>query len=75
MARLPYLDKSRCEQLADYLAATGYSGVRLHNYTFAKGVLKEPGSAEFTPAAQDQLDYFFHCLKQRGLYFSFPINC
>jgi polygalacturonase len=71
---LPYLDKAQCERLADYLAATGYSGIRLHNYTFAKGVLKEPGSTEFTPEARDQLDYFLSCLKQRGLYFSFPIN-
>jgi len=71
---LPFLDKKHCEQLADYLAATGYGGVRLHNYNFAKGVMKEIGSAEFTPEAQDQLDYFFFCLKQRGLYFTFPLN-
>lgn len=71
---LPYLDKARCEQLADYLAATGYSAIRLHNYIFAKGVMKETGSAEFTPEAEDQLDYFFFCLKKRGIYFTFPIN-
>src|SRR5262249_42535313 len=54
---LPFLDKARCEQLADHLAACGYNGVRLHNYNFSKGVMKEIGSAEFTPEAQDQLDY------------------
>ena len=71
---LPFLDKARCEQLADYLAATGYNGVRLHNYNFAKGVMKDVGSTEFTPEALDQLDYFFFCIKQRGIYYSFPIN-
>ena len=71
---LPYLDKPHCEQLADYLAATGYNGVRLHNYNFAKAVMTDIGSTEFTPDARDQLDYFFFCLKQRGIYYSFPIN-
>jgi hypothetical protein len=71
---LPYLDKPRCEQLADYLAASGYNGVRLHNYNFAKAVMTDIGSTEFTPTARDQLDYFFFCLKQRGIYYSFPIN-
>lgn len=71
---LPFIDKQRCERLADDLAACGYNGVRLHNYNFAKGVMKQVGSAEFTPEALDQLDYFFFCLKQRGIYYSFPIN-
>ena len=71
---LPFIDKQRCEQLTDNLAACGYNGVRLHNYNFAKGVMKEIGSTEFTPEALDQLDYFFFSLKQRGIYYSFPIN-
>jgi len=71
---LPYLDKPHCEQLADYLAASGYNGVRLHNYNFAKAVMTDIGSTEFTPDARDQLDYFFFCLKQRGIYYSFPLN-
>jgi hypothetical protein len=71
---LPFLDKPQCEQLADYLAACGYNGVRLHNYNFARDVMKEVGSTEFTPRALDQLDYLFFCLKQRGIYFTFPLN-
>lgn len=71
---LPFLDKPQTEQLADYLAACGYNGVRLHNYNFARDVMKEIGSAEFTPKALDQLDYFFFCLKKRGIYFTFPLN-
>lgn len=71
---LPFLDKVRCEQLAEYLAACGYNGVRLHNYNFAKGVMKEIGSPEFAPEALDQLDYFFFCLRKRGIYYTFPLN-
>jgi hypothetical protein len=71
---LPFMDKPHGEQFADYLAACGYSGVRLHNYNFAKGVMKDVGSAEFTPEALDQLDYFFACLKKHGLYYTFPLN-
>jgi hypothetical protein len=71
---LPFQDKAGCERVADYLAATGYSFVRLHSYNFGKGVMKETGSTEFTPEALDQLDYFLSCLKQRGIYFSFPLN-
>jgi hypothetical protein len=71
---LPFLDKERCERFADYLASCGYNGVRLHNYTFVKGVMKDVGAAEFTPESLDQLDYLFFCLKQRGIYYTFPLN-
>jgi hypothetical protein len=71
---LPFQDKAGCERTADYLAATGYSWVRLHNYNFGKGVMQDIGSTEFTPEARDQFDYFLACLKQRGIYFTIPIN-
>lgn len=70
---LPFLDKERCEQLADYLAASGYNLVRFHNYTYSKRVMKEVGSTEFNPEARDQLDYLFFCLKERGIYYTFPL--
>jgi hypothetical protein len=71
---LPFMAKEQCERFAEFLAASGYNGVRLHNYNFAKGVMKEIGSTQFTPQAMDQLDYFFFCLKKRGIYFTFPLN-
>ncbi|MDB6003807.1 MAG: hypothetical protein JWR15_794, partial [Prosthecobacter sp.] len=71
---LPYQDKAGCERVADYLAASGYNWVRLHTYTFGKEVMKEVGSTEFRPEALDQLEYFLSCLKQRGIYFTFPLN-
>lgn len=70
---LPFLDKARCEQLADYLAASGYNLVRFHNYTYSKRVMTEVGSTEFSPEARDQFDYLFHCLKERGIYYTFPL--
>ncbi len=72
--RLPYQDKAHCDQMAEYLAASGYSAVRMHCYCFAKGTMKEVGSPEFTPEARDQLDYFFHALKKRGIYYTLQIN-
>ncbi len=71
---LPYLEKDQCERMADYLAASGYSAVRLHCYGFAKGTMKDTGSPEFTPEARDKLDYFFHSLRKRGIYYTLQIN-
>jgi hypothetical protein len=71
---LPFQDKAGCERTADYLAACGYNWVRLHNYNFGKDVMKETGSTEFRPEALDQLEYFLFCLKQRGIYFTLPLN-
>ncbi len=71
---LPYGDKEQSDRIAEYLAATGYSAVRLHGYCFAKGTMKEVGSPEFTPEARDRLDYFLHALKQRGIYYTLQIN-
>ena len=71
---LPFQDKAGCERTADYLAASGYNWVRLHNYNFGKEVMKETGSTEFRPGALDQLEYFLACLKQRGIYFTLPLN-
>lgn len=71
---LPFQDRAGCERTADYLAACGYNWVRLHNYNFGSGVMKETGSTEFAPEALDQLEYFLFCLKQRGIYFTLPLN-
>jgi hypothetical protein len=71
---LPFIDKPQCDQLTDYLAASGYGAVRLHCYHFKPGVMKEVGSTEFSPEALDQLDYFFHSLRQRGIYYTVSIN-
>ena len=71
---LPFQDKAGCDRTADYLAASGYNWVRLHNYNFGKEVMKETGSTEFRPEALDQLEYFLACLKQRGIYFTLPLN-
>ena len=71
---LPYQDREHCDKMAEYLAASGYSGVRMHCYNFAKDVMKEVGSAEFTPEARDKLDYFFYALKKRGIYYILQIN-
>lgn len=73
---LPFLEKERCDQLVDYLAASGYNLVRLHNYNFPKGIslIKEPGSTEFDPLRLDQFDYLLYALKQKGIYYTFPLN-
>lgn len=71
---LPFIDKPQCDQLTDYLAASGYNAIRLHCYHFKPGVMKEVGSTEFSPEALDQLDYFFHSLRQRGIYYTVSIN-
>ncbi|MDB6139137.1 MAG: hypothetical protein JWO94_2209 [Verrucomicrobiaceae bacterium] len=71
---LPYQDKKACDEMTAYLAASGYSAVRLHCYCLGKEVMKGAGAAEFTPEARDQLDYFFNSLKQRGIYYTLQIN-
>lgn len=72
---LPYLEKERTEQLADYLAASGYNLVRFHNYNFPEcSLIKGPGSTEFNETRLDQFDYLLKCLKDRGLYYVFPLN-
>lgn len=71
---LPFVSKEKSDKIADYLAASGFNLIRFHCYTFAKGVMQDTASTEFSPEAQDQLDYMFAGLKKRGIYFTLPLN-
>ncbi len=71
---LPFVSKDKSDQIADYVAASGFNIVRFHSYTFAKGVMQDTASTEFSPEAQDQLDYMFAGLKKRGIYYTLPLN-
>lgn len=65
------------EKVADRLAMAGVNCVRLHQmdgefhvpniFCFRKGK-RQTNTRSFDPRSMDRLDYFIHCLKQRGIY-------
>lgn len=71
--RIPFPDKKQAEVFADYLAATGHNAVRFH-CCWRQDMLKSDGSPNLNPLGLDKFCYFLHCLKQRGIYYYFPIN-
>lgn len=61
-------DKAMIERYADQIQRAGYNMVR-----FWANVLKDTNyqkvkAYQFNPDAVDKIDYFFHCLRQRGIY-------
>ncbi len=60
-------DKATAELVAKRFAAYGINAVRIHHHD---NILTGGGStgSELVPEWIDRLDYFFHCLKQRGIY-------
>lgn len=60
-------DKKTAELAAERFAAYGINAVRIHHHD---NILTGGGrnSSELAPEWIDRLDYFFHCLKKRGIY-------
>lgn len=69
-----FFSKENAEKLADRLAANGFNTVRFHHYDimFDNAAGK---STKLKADMLDQLDYLFHCLKQRGIYVMIDLYC
>lgn len=63
-------DKKTAERIADRIAAAGYNAVRIHNHDNVLTRRVGGSSVELDPEQLDKLEYFIHCLKQRGIYLS-----
>ncbi len=70
-----FLERKEAEAVADELAALGYNAVRLHHFDNELGDKNGPDSKVFLPEQLDKLDYFFHCLKERGIYVTLDLYC
>ena len=68
-----YQDRPGSEALAAELARKGYNSARLHHIGAQLPPRGSASSTEFDPERLDQLDYLFHCLKQRGIYISIDL--
>jgi len=62
---LNYPSKEDAPKIAELLQRMGYNVIRFHHYDFT---LMPDSKKELDPARLDKLEYFFSCLKQRGIY-------
>ena len=60
-------------KLADELARMGYNSVRLHHIERELAEKGGKSSLEFSREKLDRLDWFVHCLKERGLYITIDL--
>ncbi len=67
-----YPSREQAERMAEAIAAQGYNSVRFHHFDHELGC---PADAQATidAALLEKLDYFFHCLKQRGIYLTIDL--
>ncbi len=63
-----YPGKADAEKIADRLARIGYNAVRLHHYDAELTDRSAKDSVTLDPRQLDRIQYFIHCLKQRGIY-------
>jgi hypothetical protein len=66
-------DKATAETMADQLARNGYNSLRFHH--FDQLILDKDAndSLTFDAAQLDKIDYFFACLKERGIYITIDL--
>ena len=63
-----YVSHEQADRLATRLQRLGYNAVRFHHYESGLVARAQGNSTALKPDAQDQLDYLFAALKQRGIY-------
>ena len=61
------------ERIAAHLARAGYNCVRLHHYDYDLTDKKAADSTTLDAAQLDRLEYFIHCLKQKGIYINIDL--
>jgi hypothetical protein len=68
-------DKETAVVMADQLARNGYNSLRFHHFD---QLLLDPSAGDsltFDPRQTDRLDFFFACLKERGIYPTIDLYC
>lgn len=66
-------DRETAVLLADQLARNGYNSLRFHHFDQLLLDKAAGDSLTFDPAQLDKLDFFFACLKERGIYLSIDL--
>jgi len=67
-----YPSREQAERTAEAIAAQGYNSVRFHHFDHELGCPAD-AQAAIDAALLAKLDYFFHCLKQRGIYLTIDL--
>ena len=63
-----FLDKAKCDELAELFVRLGYNAVRIHHHDTELLDPKAKDTLTFDPAKLDKLDYLFYAMKKQGLY-------
>lgn len=65
--------RQEAERIAAHLARAGYNCVRLHHYDYDLTDKKAADSTTLDAGQLDRLEYFIHCLKQKGIYINIDL--
>ena len=67
-----YMEKDKCDEVADRLMRSGYNVVRIHHFD-RDLLLPNANSYDIDPDKLDKLEYFVSALEKRGIYINFDL--